>query len=74
VGDKLYGPDPELFGRGADQKLTEADRTRLELDRHALHAQRLAFDHPVGGARIVIEAPFPRDLAEFWQKVAPSSS
>lgn len=70
VGDKLYGPDPELFARGADQTLSEADRTLLELDRHALHAQRLAFDHPSSGERIVIEAPIPQDLVAFWTRVA----
>src|SRR5687767_11092083 len=31
VGDKLYGPDPELFARGADQTLTDDDRALLEL-------------------------------------------
>lgn len=66
VGDKLYGPDPELFARGADDSLTEADREKLEINRHALHAARLAFDHPITGARIVIDSPFPPDLAAFW--------
>ncbi len=32
--------------------------------RPALHARRLAFAHPVGGAAIVIEAPLPRDLLD----------
>jgi 23S rRNA pseudouridine1911/1915/1917 synthase len=71
VGDKLYGPDPELFARGADQTLTDEDRAQLELDRHALHAQRLAFDHPILGHRIDIEAPVPQDLIAFWARVAP---
>ena len=38
VGDKLYGPDDELFARGVDGELTDEDRQALELDRHALHA------------------------------------
>src|SRR5258706_2567777 len=66
VGDKLYGPDPHLFARGADDSLTEADRAQLEIDRHALHAARLAFDHPITGGRIVIETPLPPDLLAFW--------
>jgi 23S rRNA pseudouridine1911/1915/1917 synthase len=70
VGDKLYGPDPALFARGADDKLTDADRAQLELDRHALHAARLAFDHPILGGRVVIEAPLAPDLAAFWQTCA----
>jgi 23S rRNA pseudouridine1911/1915/1917 synthase len=72
VGDKLYGPDPELFARGADQTLTDEDRARLELPRHALHAQRLAFDHPATGARVVLEAPVPDDLTSFWARVCGS--
>ena len=72
VGDKLYGPDPELFARGADDKLTLEDRARLELDRHALHAARLAFDHPITRGRVVVEAPLAPDMAAFWQGlVAP---
>jgi 23S rRNA pseudouridine1911/1915/1917 synthase len=66
VGDKLYGPDDGLFARGADGTLTEEDRGVLELDRHALHAERLALDHPITGARIVLEAPLPADLRSFW--------
>jgi 23S rRNA pseudouridine1911/1915/1917 synthase len=71
VGDTLYGPDPEIFARGADQALTDDDRTRLELDRHALHAWRLAFDHPVLGHRVTIEAPVPADVLAFWQTLEP---
>jgi len=74
VGDKLYGPDPELFARGADQTLTAEDRVELELERHALHAERLAFDHPITGERVVIEAPLPDDLVAFWARVAGRSA
>jgi 23S rRNA pseudouridine1911/1915/1917 synthase len=70
VGDKLYGPDPELFARGADQTLTDEDREKLELDRHALHAHRLALSHPITGERLAIEAPVPADLIEFWTRVS----
>ncbi len=70
VGDKLYGPDPELFARGADQTLTEEDRSLLELDRHALHAERLGFAHPITGERITVDAPMPADLQAFWARVS----
>ena len=59
VGDKLYGPDPELFARGADQSLDRGRPQVARADRHALHAQRLAFDHPITGDRIAVEAPNP---------------
>jgi 23S rRNA pseudouridine1911/1915/1917 synthase len=67
VGDKLYGPDENLFARGADGELTEEDREALELDRHALHAHRLELEHPAGRGRIAIESPLPEDLAAFWK-------
>jgi len=67
VGDKLYGPDDELFGRGADGELTEEDRAVLELPRHALHAAVLELDHPVEpGRRLRLEAELPPELAAFW--------
>ena len=31
----------------------------------ALHASRLAFDHPDGGRRVEVEAPLPAELIEF---------
>ena len=34
----------------------------LELDRQFLHAARLAFDHPITGARLQAESPLPPDL------------
>jgi len=52
--------------------LTDEDRELLELDRHALHASVLAFEHPITRERITIEAPLPDDLATFWQQVAGS--
>jgi 23S rRNA pseudouridine1911/1915/1917 synthase len=69
VGDKLYGPDEELFARGADGELTEADREVLELDRHALHAAELELDHPIEPRRVRIEAPLTPDLAAFWARL-----
>jgi 23S rRNA pseudouridine1911/1915/1917 synthase len=66
VGDKLYGPDDELFARGADRALTDDDRRVLELDRHALHAAELELDHPIDGGRVVVHSPLAADLAAFW--------
>jgi 23S rRNA pseudouridine1911/1915/1917 synthase len=67
VGDKLYGPDDGCFARGADGALTEEDALRLELPRHALHAAGLTLAHPITGAHLVLEAPMPLDLVEFWR-------
>lgn len=65
VGDKLYGPDEELFIHAAEDRLTEADYELLELPRQALHHHRLAFDSPAGGDRIVVQSPLAADLEAF---------
>lgn len=68
VGDKLYGPDDALFGRGADGTLTDEDLARLELPRHALHAHRMILPHPIAPHRALeITSPLAADLREFWQ-------
>jgi 23S rRNA pseudouridine1911/1915/1917 synthase len=69
VGDKLCGPDETAFARGADGELTPDDLARLELPRHALHAARLALPHPITGAPLVLEAPLPADIADFWESL-----
>jgi 23S rRNA pseudouridine1911/1915/1917 synthase len=69
VGDKLYGPDERLLARAADGLLDDADRARLELPRHALHAHRYRLEHAVTGAPLELESPLAKDLAEFWQGI-----
>jgi 23S rRNA pseudouridine1911/1915/1917 synthase len=49
LGDRTYG------GAGADA-------TALGLERPFLHAERLAFDHPVTGEAIDLDEPIPGDL------------
>jgi 23S rRNA pseudouridine1911/1915/1917 synthase len=49
VGDLTYGADPALAQKAA-------------LTRQWLHAVRLAFDHPVSGARIEARSEYPQDL------------
>ncbi len=66
VGDKIYGSDELIFDRFTRKALTEADRAALRLDRHALHAWRLAFPHPRTGEPAAFEAPLPPDLQAFW--------
>ena len=39
------------------------------IERQALHAYRLAFDHPVTGKRIKLEAPLPDDILETIRKL-----
>ena len=39
------------------------------LDRHFLHAHRLAFDHPRTAKRLELESPLPADLQAFLHAV-----
>jgi 23S rRNA pseudouridine1911/1915/1917 synthase len=65
VGDKLYGPDEQLFIRAVGAQLDEDDRQQLELPRHALHNHRLVFTTPDGGGRVEVVSPLASDLREF---------
>ena len=65
VGDKLYGPDEQLFVRAIDGTLTDEDRSLLELDRQALHDHRLEFTTPDGGRRVEVISPLASDIEEF---------
>jgi len=60
VGDKIYGPDEQLYLRFIETGWTPELEQRLLLPRHALHATKLAMD---GEREWTI--PLPRDLAEF---------
>ena len=62
VGDKLYAHGDDAFIRYCDEGLVADLAALFVLPRQALHAERLVFPHPDGGARTVI-APLPRDMA-----------
>lgn len=71
VGDKLYGPEREApFLESIETGLTPALIARLGHERHALHAHRLTFAHPVAGHMVTLEAPLAADLAALWQRLA----
>lgn len=55
AGDPVYGTDRPVA-------------TALGIDRPALHAAHLTFDHPVTGARISLTEPLPDDLASAWSR------
>ena len=50
VGEKRYTFGPDAL-------------RPIQFERHALHAWRLAFDHPPDGRRVQFEAPLPADFA-----------
>ena len=64
VGDKLYGAGEALFMRSCEEPLTPDLLACFDgLPRHALHAHRLTFPHPVGKHAVTIESPLPADIA-----------
>jgi 23S rRNA pseudouridine1911/1915/1917 synthase len=64
AGDATYGGARTPASRRSGSR--EALRA---LKRPALHAARLAFDHPVGGRRMVFESPLPADLSALIERL-----
>lgn len=62
LGDKLYGKSDDFFIRAQREQLNEKEKARLFLDRHALHAWRLSFSHPIKREIVEIEANLPSDM------------
>ncbi len=64
LGDKLYafGPEPFLASLRGEPDVW---RERLVLERHALHAHQIAFEHPESGQWMTVESPLAPDLATF---------
>ena len=53
LGDRKYGGPLHVHGTGGARPI----------DRPALHARAIAFDHPQTGERLAFEAPWPDDFA-----------
>jgi 23S rRNA pseudouridine1911/1915/1917 synthase len=65
LGDKLYGAGEALFMRSCEEGVTPELLAAFDgLPRHALHAHRLTFPHPVTGERKTVESPLPEDLSQ----------
>lgn len=61
VGDKIYGPDPQLYLDFIDGGWTPDLAVRLLLDRHALHSAYFAW----AGEGMEWSSPLPADLREW---------
>jgi 23S rRNA pseudouridine1911/1915/1917 synthase len=59
----------ETYGGGRDRNVADPRlRARVKaLGRQFLHAERLAFEHPRTGERLIFEAPLPAELSEFLE-------
>ena len=60
LGDPNYGARRSLKQRARFSAATQA--ALKDLNRQALHAAELAFDHPVTGQRLSFERPVPQDM------------
>jgi 23S rRNA pseudouridine1911/1915/1917 synthase len=60
VGDKIYGPDEQLYLQFIETGWTTELEQRLLLPRHALHSAKLAIE-----SECEWNSPLPADLAEF---------
>ncbi len=73
VADSLYGRREALFI--SDLKIKDLRQSKWEdsssalLQRTALHAWRLAFEHPVSGQAVQVEAPVPKDIKAALQQL-----
>jgi len=66
AGDDKYG-DFTL-----NRVLQKADGARLPLKRMFLHAYRIGFVHPDSGEKIALEAPLPKECADFLASLKAS--
>jgi 23S rRNA pseudouridine1911/1915/1917 synthase len=65
VGDKIYGMPRDLLEERLALPESPRVHAHLMLERHALHAWRLSFDHPLTGIPLALDAPIPRDMSDF---------
>jgi 23S rRNA pseudouridine1911/1915/1917 synthase len=63
IGDKIYGPDPNLYLKFIAEGWTGEHQRVLGLSRHALHAHELSFLW--SGEELTITAPLPEDMREY---------
>jgi 23S rRNA pseudouridine1911/1915/1917 synthase len=62
VGDAQYGGGRRVLRRVEPAFTARAERLLRAIDRPALHARLLAFEHPFGGQELRFESPRPADL------------
>ncbi|MGP8251867.1 MAG: RluA family pseudouridine synthase, partial [Terracidiphilus sp.] len=74
VGDTLYGAAGQLVEKTPAQSGKVAGRRgaegeKLRLGRNFLHAARLEFTHPATGKAMTLEAPLPKELEAFLERL-----
>lgn len=67
AGDKLYGPDEQLYLKFIEHGWTARHEALLPLRRQALHAARMTFELDSGD--LTFEAPWHTDMRAFWDRL-----
>ena len=62
IGDKIYGPDANLYLKFIAEGWTKEHQRVLGLSRHALHAHELRF--PWNGQELTFTVPLPEDMRQ----------
>jgi len=71
VGDKLYGAGEKYFMEACEGEISPELLERFDgLPRHALHAERLTFPHPITRAPTTITSPLPADIVDYMARLA----
>ena len=69
LGHPLLGERVYTSQQPASAKAT-ARQASVAAKRNMLHAWKLAFPHPITGARIAVEAPLPKDFAKLMKQLS----
>lgn len=62
IGDKVYGVDPKILELYRKEGNSDHVKALAGFPRHALHAWRLSFEHPITRQDIHLESPLTEDL------------
>ncbi|MBI3004538.1 MAG: RluA family pseudouridine synthase [Ignavibacteriales bacterium] len=62
LGDPLYGNGEPFFLSGVKANYKKEGEEKPLLNRTALHAAKLTFEHPASGEWLTCEAPLPKDM------------
>ena len=73
LGDKLYGRSDDFFLGSLKEDISIEIEPGKSLTRHALHAHRLEFLHPVTKEKKVFTSGFPEELENFLRSVRSAS-
>ena len=68
-GDQTYGGDSVRFGPNSGSRKSMFKNLFARLDRQALHAKTLGFEHPVSGEQVLFESDLPDDFQHVLEKL-----